>query len=312
MNLSKYQRAAVITITATLILIFVGGLVRAAGAGLGCPDWPHCFGSWIPPTDASQLPAEFDASKFNVFQTWTEYINRLVGVIVGLLIFWTLVRSFSLRKEKPVVFWGSLLAFILVGFQGWLGGVVVKTELEAWIITTHMITALVIVSLLIYTAFLGSKEKLKFQLTPLQNKQFLMTGVFMLASTLTQIVIGTQVREGIDIATKNFPEMPRTDWLAQVGTIDFVHRISAFGVLAIAIYLFAIVNKMNSHYQFQKLARINLNLVVLQMAFGIGLAYFGMPAPLQVLHLFFASLTVCIQFFFILLVKNSFAESNPG
>ena len=83
MKLNLYQKTALITIAATFFLIFVGGLVRASGAGLGCPDWPKCYGLWIPPTTVEGLPSEFDESAFNAVKTWTEYVNRLIGVLIG-------------------------------------------------------------------------------------------------------------------------------------------------------------------------------------------------------------------------------------
>ena len=101
MKLNAYQKTAIVTVFATLFLILVGGLVRAAGAGLGCPDWPKCFGTWIPPTSADALPAGFDESQFNVWKTWIEYINRLIGVLIGFLITATFALSFRYRKEKP-------------------------------------------------------------------------------------------------------------------------------------------------------------------------------------------------------------------
>lgn len=144
MKLNTYQKTAVTTVGAVIFLIFVGGLVRATGAGLGCPDWPKCFGLWIPPTSAAELPAGYNPAEFNVFKTWTEYLNRLVGVIIGLLIIATAVLSWQYRKKKPSVFWSSLLAFILVLFNGWLGGRVVETELDVNLITIHMILAIVL------------------------------------------------------------------------------------------------------------------------------------------------------------------------
>ena len=60
----------------TYVVIFVGGLVRVSGAGLGCPDWPQCFGRWFPPTSIDQLPAHIDSSKFNLVLAWIEYVNH--------------------------------------------------------------------------------------------------------------------------------------------------------------------------------------------------------------------------------------------
>src|SRR6185436_11022631 len=85
-RLTSFQRLALWTTTTTYFLILVGGLVRASGAGLGCPDWPRCFGSWIPPASAADLPPQFDPALFNSTLMWTEYLNRLLGVTVGFLI----------------------------------------------------------------------------------------------------------------------------------------------------------------------------------------------------------------------------------
>ena len=149
-RLSSFQTLALWTTGTTYFLILVGGLVRASGAGLGCPDWPRCFGGWIPPASADNLPAGFDASQFNATLMWTEYLNRLLGVTVGVLIFATLVSAWRHHRQTAKIFWPTLAAFLLVGFQGWLGGVVVQQELTAWIVTVHMVVALVIVSLLLY------------------------------------------------------------------------------------------------------------------------------------------------------------------
>ena len=63
---------------------------------MGCPDWPTCFGQWVPPTSESDLPRNYQEiyadlgyaeTRFNVVKTWTEYVNRLIGVGIGLLIF---------------------------------------------------------------------------------------------------------------------------------------------------------------------------------------------------------------------------------
>jgi len=70
----------------TYLLIFTGGLVRVSGSGLGCPDWPKCFGRWIPPTSVSQLPPDWDPAQFNFTLAWIEYLNRLFGVFTGLII----------------------------------------------------------------------------------------------------------------------------------------------------------------------------------------------------------------------------------
>ncbi len=159
MKLNLYQKTAITTVIATLVLILVGGLVRAAGAGLGCPDWPQCFGMWIPPTSAAELPPGYDASLFNPVHTWLEYVNRLIGVLIGFLITLTFLFSFKYRKSDPVVTISSGIAFILVLVQGWLGGQVVKSGLSAGMITIHMILAMIIVNTLLFASFRAMNDR---------------------------------------------------------------------------------------------------------------------------------------------------------
>ncbi len=148
--MSSFQRLAVWTTATTYVLILVGGLVRASGAGLGCPDWPRCFGSWIPPASAAELPAPFDVSQFNPTLMWTEYLNRLLGVAVGFLIFATLISAIRHHRRVPGILWPTVAAFLLTGFQGGLAAASSQHELAAWIVTVHLLVALVIVSLLLY------------------------------------------------------------------------------------------------------------------------------------------------------------------
>src|SRR5690606_33024024 len=110
-------------------------------------------------TDISELPpdykerfkkTDYQVADFNVYHTWTEYGNRLLGVLTGFFILLTVFFALPYRKKDAVVFWLSFLAFILVGFQGWLGSVVVSENLKPVTVTIHMIVALVIVGLLIY------------------------------------------------------------------------------------------------------------------------------------------------------------------
>ncbi|MFM8535536.1 MAG: COX15/CtaA family protein, partial [Acidimicrobiia bacterium] len=153
MRLTSFQRLALWTTATTYFLILVGGLVRASGAGLGCPDWPRCFGSWIPPASAASLPPQFDPSQFNPFLMWTEYLNRLLGASVGILIFATAVSAWRHHRRDPHILWTTIAAFLLVGFEGWLGGRVVAHELAAWIVTAHLIVAIIIVQLLLYATY---------------------------------------------------------------------------------------------------------------------------------------------------------------
>jgi cytochrome c oxidase assembly protein subunit 15 len=102
------------------LVILAGGTVRATGAGLGCPDWPLCFGQLIPPFSEKELPDNWsdflpdknsENIKFNPVHTWTEYINRLLGATLGIFTILLVFSSKSFLKVKPSVFWCAMGAF---------------------------------------------------------------------------------------------------------------------------------------------------------------------------------------------------------
>ncbi len=192
-EIKNFHRWALAASIVTYFLIFVGGLVRVSGAGLGCPDWPRCFGSWIPPLGREQVPPEFNAITFNVVLAWIEYINRLIGVIVGILIAGTAILAIkNFRSEKSILI-PSVIAALLVAFQGWYGSVVVGSKLMPVAVSVHLVLALTIVSLLIYvtqTAYYLANDQ-----RPLIKKQMpdYVSGVLLLwILAIVQIILGTQ------------------------------------------------------------------------------------------------------------------------
>ncbi len=312
MKLNAYQKTAITTVFATLFLILVGGLVRAAGAGLGCPDWPKCFGTWIPPTSAADLPSQFDESQFNVTKTWIEYVNRLVGVIIGLLIITTFVRSFKYRVSEPPVFYSSLGAFILVLFQGWLGGQVVETGLSEWLITIHMVLAMVIVTVLLYAAFKSASELVQFKIDPVVRKQIWNIGLALLIFSIIQMILGTQVREEIDVI-KEVPEglVPsRSTWIESLSFVFEIHRTFSWLLVISAVYLGFILWKEEVEGQLKKIGIINVVLVFFQILVGIGLMYLDVPKVLQVLHLVGIALMICSQFLMLLMLNVKVSLAN--
>jgi len=285
---SSFQRLALWTTGTTYFLILVGGLVRASGAGLGCPDWPRCFGSWIPPASAANLPPQFDPSLFNPTLMWTEYLNRLLGVTVGFLILATVVSAWRHHRNEPRILWTTIAAFLLTGFQGWLGGRVVANELAAWIVTVHMIVALVIVQLLLY-ATVRAWRKTTGPFSPLV--------IALIVITMVQIGLGTQVRGAIDVALDS--GVARAAALASVGLVDYLHRDAAFVVLAGSLLV--------AFRQRSRWAYVVVGLATLQVALGVVMAYISLEPAAQVGHLTAASLLLGAETVLLLLRK-----SEPG
>lgn len=308
MKLTTYQKVALTTVGATIFLIFVGGLVRASGAGLGCPDWPKCFGNWVPPTSASQLPASYDMAQFNVFKTWTEYINRLVGVTIGLLITATCIFSFRYRKSNPKVLYSSVSAFVLVIVQGWLGGRVVQTGLNAWLITLHMLLAMLIMIILIYAVFKASEEQIKVDIPKEWSQWLLGATILLIVFTFGQLILGTQVREAIDALKNMTNPPPREAWISQIDLIGNIHRSFAWTVLISGgVVLYFSGWKSNSSI-IRKIGITIFGIILLQIITGVGIYYLGVPPTYQVIHLTGVAFLIAFEFLMILLVKHSQKE----
>lgn len=289
MRISAFQRLALWTTAATYFLILVGGLVRASGAGLGCPDWPRCFGSWIPPASAAELPAGFDISQFNPTLMWTEYLNRLLGVTVGFLILATTVSAWRHHRRDPRILYTTIAALLLTGFQGWLGGRVVAHELAAWIVTAHMIVALVIVQMLLYvtvTAGWSRRSAAGVERAKADSTGSLVAG--LIALTLVQIVLGTQVRGGVDAALD--AGVARDLALGTAGRIDGWHRDVAFAVLLGAGLLTFWLLARRQAAELVRWSLVVLGLAVAQVALGAVMAYGSLVPAAQVGHLTIASL----------------------
>ncbi len=338
-----FARISLITVFAIYFLILVGGIVRSTGSGMGCPDWPKCFGSYIPPTNVDQLPENYKevyASKrerknirfagllqtvgmeatadkilndesileeadFNVFKTWTEYINRLIGAIIGLLILITAIVSLQYRKSDPVLTILSWIALVLLLIQAWLGSVVVSTNLLPWLITVHMVLALVIVLLLIYVHYRSKIGGLKGIV--LKDKSSLkMISIFCIVLLLVQVILGTQVRESVDNIAAQMNGLERMSWVNQLGISFMIHR--SFSILLLIVHALLIKKIYDAtvyRHPLRNVAIVIGIVISLEIVSGIIMAYFGIPAFLQPLHLLFGTLLVGLVYYGLLIIQRA-------
>lgn len=261
-------------------------------SGMGCPDWPKCFGRWIPPASAGQLPADFEKylkeqdidHTFNVYHTWIEYMNRLLGALLGVFIFIHFAWSFKKfrRTDKQIVLF-SFLLLLAVGFQGWLGKKVVDANLAVVKVTIHMLVALLIAAiplLIIYR--LRSDEKIG----NIFLKQ-LSTGLLVLL--LLQIVLGTQVREQVDEISKPLQYKQRELWIEQLDSIFLIHRSFSWLVMAGCLFLSW---KARAFLTLRKNSLLILGCVSAAILLGVVMMYCHIPAWAQPLHLLLASILV--------------------
>lgn len=317
---TRFRRIGLITIAAIYFLILVGGIVRASGAGMGCPDWPTCFGQLIPPTNESQLPPDYHQkyigygdTSFNPIKTWTEYLNRLVGVVIGLLVTWTLARSLPYRQREPAIFYQSLAVFLLIGFQGWLGSRVVASDLRPVMITAHMVTAFVIVCLLIHTVCRSQRAllaQIDARKLPPKIRTVLMVAMGM---TLLQIAMGTQIREAIDTLTNANEVLERNIWREHFPIIFYVHRSFSSLILFTNLWLaWNLLKHLPQGHLLRGFAYTLGSLVVVAILTGVSLDRLGFPAFVQPVHLLLANLIFGTQFFLFTALRYADRAETSG
>lgn len=309
-SIHRFILIAQITLVFIFLVIIAGSVVRATGSGMGCPDWPKCFGKWIPPTDASQLPANYKevyagehhaVGEFNALNTWTEYLNRLAGAILGVLIFIQLLLSIKIKKYDKRIFVLSLLSFFLVGFQGWLGAKVVSSNLAPMKITIHMVMALVILSLGVAIIYRAKKLIAKSKENIVQPIVIQLSAIVLLF-TIMQIMMGTQIREEVDLLLKNFDALFRGDIIENLGVTFKIHRSFSIAIMLVNFFMIYKILKSGATSSLKNASKFLGGVLILELLVGIILNRFALPATLQPVHLLLACIAYAMQFLIILKV----------
>lgn len=319
-NLS-FPRFARATLVAVYLVILAGTVVRTTGSGMGCPDWPKCFGKWIPPTDESQLPGNYHEiyrhrgyadTRFNVYHTWTEYLNRLLGALLGILVVVLFILSLKFRKCHPIIPYLCGAEVLLTGFQGWLGAKVVSSNLAPLKVSMHMLVALMIVGVLVYVINLTtpdvSRPSPSAEGRTKQTKvKFIL--VICLLFTIIQILTGIKVRERIDTISFSMDYEYREKWVSLIGPGLDVHRIFAILVIALNVYLLRILSQNPSGgNEIKKYMKLTVLLFLIEFSFGFILTRFSFPAFAQPMHLLLASIIFGMQFY--ILIKTTKARTS--
>lgn len=325
-----------------MYLIFLAGaIVRMTGSGMGCPDWPKCFGYLIPPTSEEQITWQkntvfeagmiiiknkelfvakqdvktgenFDAgnweaykkhdyAKFNKYHTWTEYINRLISVVAGFVFLFLIVGAYRFRKENKAIPILAFAAFFLMLFEAWLGKTVVDTNLTPEIITIHMVVGLLIIALLLKLHFIISSKENLFKYNALFNKLLLVSVIF----SLIQIAMGTQVRQFIDEQVKQLGFENKNYSLLNPSFKFYFHRSFTIAIVLVNLGLFYLNQIKHLGY---KLINWIVFLIFLEALSGILMYYAEFPIGTQAIHLLSGAVLFGLQFYLWLqsrVVKNT-------
>jgi len=304
-NGKRFRSLAFLTVLIIYLLVLAGGIVRGTGSGMGCPDWPKCFGQWIPPTDISQLPPNYQEIygaklkgevEFNPVKTWIEYANRLLGVLSGFFVFATLVASFSYWRRDRVVVLGSVISFLLIGLNGWLGSRVVATELAHYAITLHLLLAILVVFSLLFVYVRASATEWRTNnINPKRravNTLLLVTAIL----SLGQVLLGTQVRDSLNEVIAQLGYDHRDSWIEGLNWRFYVHRSFSLVVLLFHLVVIYRLRQVQKGGLLNQIALWITGLVVVEIVTGVVMAYWAVPATAQPIHLFLAVIIVGLQF----------------
>lgn len=316
------RRLLFVLLGSFFLLVFLGGVVRSTGAGMGCPDWPRCYDKWLPPISHQDLPPNYQViflnkrqddvrqlaaglrwiglqglaqrllthkatqnnESFNLFKAWIEYVNRLLGVWVGFLSLASCVYAlFCTRGKYPRTFTYLLLACFLIVIQGLLGAIVVMTHLLPTLVTLHMLLPFIILLCLLRALSPLVRWQDTVQLPKQLQRRF--DWLYWLGLTLffLQVLLGTQLRERVDTLLATAQEKALI--LPHLGTAFSLHSIVGWLPLSLHFFLVYYCRKEGIRGSLYLYAVGLAGGYLFQMLLGVCLYYLALPPSLQPLHL---------------------------
>jgi protoheme IX farnesyltransferase len=224
---TRFQKITAVAIAWTLALVTIGVLVRATSSGLGCPDWPLCYGQVLPPLDD--------------YKAWFEWIHRTVAAVLGLLILGVAAIAIVDHRDRPSLLWPSIGALLLVVFQAWLGRETVRLGNSGESVTAHLAAAMLLLGLLV---FLFVRSRYPARLAGRGGSQrFALLAAFSAASVYALLLFGSHVTA--TDGTLVFPDWPLMGGtllppITDVTSSQILHRYVA-GIVGAVVLVTAVV-----------------------------------------------------------------------
>lgn len=323
-NLKRYRSVNLATLFAVFFLILIGSVVRVTESGMGCPDWPKCFGGYFPPGSVTDLPADYEemflekrlsktkrlantlsslgfgrlsnrvlsdlnldeSHAYDPYTAWIEYLNRLVGALIGLFMLAYVFFSLRIRKTHLNVTLWSIAGLILVLFQGWVGSLVVATNLIPGFISFHMGLALLLVMMLVYT-YHQSQNNSKQE--GIGNSRMRWMSLMLLFLMIPQIFLGTNVRELVDSLFTS--GVARNSIMESMNLVFYIHRSFSLMILLLSLYMtYYLYTRGDLRTRMGYLMMAISGMIILEALGGAIMYYFQLPAAIQPMHLLVASM----------------------
>lgn len=309
MPMTRFQKLTVAALVSVLLLMFVGAIVRVTGSGMGCPDWPTCWGCLIPPTsvdqvdfkklpiakfqrkaerlgrDPSTITVETLRAEFNPRHVWTEFFNRLCSVPVGFFSLATFIAAFWERGKRPLVFWMAFGSLVVVLINAWMGARVVYSGLSPGVLTAHLALAMTLTGMLVYCAWRGTDRPWRIQMAPAPLARLRLAVGILLLAIVVEGILGSQIREMTDELAKAHMNTPRSTWIAALeGSWKYlVHRSFSWVVFGSTIWAWVLTVRHHA-VGVGRVERAVLAIVALQMVLGLVMARVHIYSWVQVLH----------------------------
>ncbi len=332
------HRLAWITLCCLVLLIFVGAIVRVTGSGLGCPDWPTCWGCLIPPTQAQQIDVQkLDLEKFkrhaarhgidpetitqdtilesfDPVHTWIEFINRLTSLPLGLAALMLALFSFAAKRHRRWMIFLSWVSLLDVIANAVMGAMVVRSGLKPGIITAHLALAFLLIIVLVSVIWLTRSQGGLAASTPVSNKsRLLWVSLIFFGCLFGEGILGSQVREQTDQLIKvtesadndSGEKADRSVWIESLEkTLVYkIHRSFSWTLLATGLLIFVWSRKLTSISANEP--KIILAIVLAMMIMGIIMAHIAVFQVVQVLHVGFTSILLAVTWHWILRLFSS-------
>ncbi len=315
MGMTRFQKLATAALVSVLVLMFVGAIVRVTGAGMGCPDWPTCWGCLIPPTqveqvDFSKLPIEKFQRKaermgrdpatiteeslrreFNPRHVWTEFVNRLSSLPVGFFSLTTFIAAFWQREKRPLVFWLAFTSLAVVLINAWMGARVVYSGLSPGVLTTHLALAMGLLGTLAYCAWRGTDAPWRISMDPVPLARLRRAVTLLLVVIVAEGILGSQVREMTDELAKLHLHADRSTWALELeGSWKYLlHRSFSWVVLGGTLWAWILTTRHRTGGA-GRVERVVLGIVLAQMLLGLVMSQVHIYSWVQVLHVGLAAI----------------------
>ena len=292
----------------TLFVISVGAWVRLTDAGLGCPDWPGCYGLLTPPISDLELAQAKNIHPDAIIDTgkaWREMLHRYLAGILGLYIFFTAYLTFKYSKNTSNILPIALVILIII--QSIMGMLTVTELVKPTIVTIHLILGMTTASLMYWN---GLKVAVNHNMINL-NRTLVLIITLCIFGLLTQIILGGWTSTNYaSLACTDFPKCSNQWWpnnmdfksgftifnLPNINyegglleynaklAVHFTHRIGALILSLLFLWLFIYLFFLQTNKNIKKVGMIVMTLFIVQIILGISNIVFSLPISIAVLH----------------------------